>query len=152
MCEVCEMLRGRVISETFERWGVSPEPSIFPDMEVFTGPKPPLADVALFSLLLENPSLSLEQLQRFPEAIEGTEGTNDGGTAFLTYAKEMLAEPNPSNNTLTYFIDKGGSSPFFDTSGSTVYNDLNNVLDQVGTLEQSKYEKYIRKKMSVVVL
>ena len=148
MCDACEMLRGRLISETFERWGVSPEPRIFPDIEVFAGPKPPLADVALFSLLLENPSLSLEQLQRFPEAIEGTEGTIDGETAFLTYAKEMLAEPNPSNNTLTYFIDKGGSSPFFDEAGIAKEWDTKLGLDQNLTLEQSEYEGYIRKTMS----
>ena len=148
MCFRCDLEKRFLIAHTFERWGISPGLTTNSYEEVFSGDKPPLADVALFSLLIENPSLTFDQLQRFPEAIEGTEGTTDGETAFLTYAKEMLAEPDPSNNTLTYFIDKGGSSPFFDEVGIAEEFDTDLGLDQNLTLEQSEYEDYIRKTMS----
>ena len=134
MCFRCDLEKRFLIAHTFERWGISPGLTTNSYEEVFSGDKPPLADVALFSLLKENPSLTFDQLQRFPEAIEGTEGTTDGETALLTYAKEMLAEPDPSNNTLTYFIDNGGSSPFFDEDGIADEIDTGLGLDQNLTL------------------
>ena len=137
MCFICDLKRGVLLM-----------PVLSSDDEVFSGPKPPLAVGALLSLWMQNPNFSLDQLQRFPEAIEGTEGSNDDGAAFLTYAKEMLAVPDPSNNTLTYFIDKGGSSPFFDEDGIAKEFDTVLGLDQNLTLEQSNYENYIRKTMS----
>lgn len=121
--------------------GEIPSWASFPLDAVVDGKIVPVYLEAFDSLLGDSPGLSREQFLNFPAAIVAP--------AFVSYAKEMLsqavvgAELGLNNNTVTYYIDRGGSSPFFDDSG----NDYKNKFGDSLTLNQDEYAPYIRQVM-----
>ena len=90
-------------------------------------------------LISSYPDLSYEEFLDLPKTLINKD--------FTDYARKMLAQNSLSsnNNTLTFYIDNGGSSPFFGNSsdGRWAAGKLGNNL----TLPQDGYKSYIRKVM-----
>lgn len=90
-------------------------------------------------LISSYPDLSYEEFLDLPKTLINKD--------FTDYARKMLAQNSlgSNNNTLTFYIDNGGSSPFFDNSsdGRWAAGKLGNNL----TLPQDGYKSYIRKVM-----
>ena len=66
---------------------------------------------SLSLLLNARPNLTLAELKQLPEG-KALTGANGGAVEFHDQALQMLGQFGAGNNTLTFFIDRGGTLPF----------------------------------------
>jgi len=98
---------------------------------------------SLANLLEERPDLTLAELKQLPEG-KALTGRNGGGELFHAQALEMLRQFGPINNTLTYYIDRGGTLPF---NGYPSFSDKASFADQVTLAPTSEIVDFIRSTM-----
>ena len=88
----------------------------------------------LNELLIDRPDLTLAELRQLDNSKALTAGV---AQRFYKWATEMLAQYGQGNNTLTYFIDQGGSIPKVGTGVNPT------PFDSMPTKEPGIYEDFI---------
>ena len=69
---------------------------------------------SIANILESNPDISFAEIKRLSNTDSGalTDSNKAGALRFQAWARDMLSQYGADNNTLTFFIDKGGNNPF----------------------------------------
>ena len=107
-----------------------------------------LVDSSLNSLIENRPDITLSELRQLDNTLALTGGT---GEKFHQWATDMLSQYGSTNNTLTYFIDQGSSTPLLGSldTDTEYLQKANKLFHQYPTLAPGAYEEYIVSVMQI---